>query len=174
MKNLIYIFLFITTFAAAQSNISVKGYYNAHRGDSIGKNRTTLAKAQTDCEKLGKTNYKDELIYITPPLRWVYTPAKVELNTPVYNSEIQDIDIVVTSVNSTTANIHITNNFDNVDYVYIEFYADGEPKQQTTKGLLNIYSAKELTPNTDYYFTVYFAMTDGTIKTSNILTFKTK
>lgn len=170
MKNLIYILLFITAFASAQEvTTTQKGLWKVFVDTTLVSSHTRQDKAVTKAINLVLAG---ENAYVLPFDRLDFEVVGIP-QMPLYDSEIQDIDITVSSVKSTSANINITNNFDNVDYVYVEFYSNEKPKQQTTKGLINIYSAKELTPNTDYYFTVYFAMVDGTIKTSNILTFKT-
>ena len=147
-----------------------KGLWKVMVQDTVYSQHTRQDKAVSKAINLQLN--EGILAYVLPFDRLDFTVSG-RLKVPAYVPLIDDEDISVMSVSATKANIRIDSDMTGVDYVYIEFYADGEVVEQTTKGLVSIYSFLSLKPDTTYFYKVVFAMVDGSIKMSNIKTIKT-
>lgn len=171
LNKIVYILLFVCITASSQG-ITRKGYWNAHRGDSIGANRTTMAKAQSDCTMLGLTNYANEEIYITAPGKWVYNDSNLPFRI---DGELDFISISSANITSTSAMILIELNSLVFDHIYVKFKRDIDTNWlETSKGNNNspIVYANKLVPKSNYEYQV-FASDNGVEISSMILTFQT-
>lgn len=170
MKYLIYILVLISLSLNGQ-DIVRSGYFNAHRGDSIGYNRTTLAKAQADCEGMAKTNWAHEDIWVSPVTKWVYNapyPQPVNIQGMTRVSKVWVSEITQTSVNIF---IEVDNLFKEL---YVQFrttnneWESGGEWIETSKGIDMILHKDLLISNTIYEYQI---IVDNEI--GHILIFKT-
>ena len=161
-----FVFLLATTLVFGQT-ATRKGFYNAHRGDSIGINRTTKDKAIMDCYGLSLTNTNKEEIYYTLPDRFVVEFPVIEMNFSIDAVWIKD-------VTETSVTIEVQLNRDDLESVYVRFRKVGGLWQRTNSDPASVYWIGLLDSLSDYEYMIYAEDSNGTKINSDLLTFKTK
>lgn len=166
-RDIIFVILLLIVTITFGQTTTRKGHYNAHRGDSIGVNRTTKDKAIMDCFGLSLTNYDNEDIYFTYPERSVVSYPKID-------TAFKILAIWEKNVTETSIVIDVQFNQDNLGEVYVRFRREGGIWQRTNSDPTNVYWIGLLQPQSTYEYMVYAKDTKGNMVNSDLLTFETK
>lgn len=169
--GVIIILLSVVRMFAQEVELVEKGYYKVMIGDSLVSNHTKQFKAVEKALNEILTGRED--VYILPPSMIILDAILPNQTFPMYVPEIANADIEILELTSTSVKMMINHDLTNVAFFYVQFYSDGETIQQTSRALDQVQSFKQLKPLTIYYYTIYFGMVDGSVKASNILSFKT-